>query len=158
MPYSISHFAIPIPFTKKMLTHPNHFSLFNMPVSFFIDKKKLKNRYYTQAKLYHPSINTNGDEKFLSIKKAYDTLNNDLLRADYLYKHTHSITDKMKENTKPCNGSFLSDVLHLSERISNNDRSAIQELNERIDQCKERYYDPEYIKRWKYYEKIKERI
>ncbi|ELA48007.1 hypothetical protein VCUG_00430 [Vavraia culicis subsp. floridensis] len=163
-----------------MLPSQNYFTLLNLPHTFFIDKQRLKHNYYTQAKRYHPSMMGGSEHIFVGLKKAYDTLNDDLQRALYLHRvhganangsDTHATnvvkkgatdrTDDEHQHGSDTNRKGMNDLAHLyelSERLSTNDGDAKKELADRIDECKKFYYDPVYLGRWKYYERMKERM
>ncbi|ELQ74960.1 putative Heat shock protein DnaJ [Trachipleistophora hominis] len=138
-----------------MLPAKDYFTLLNLPHTFFIDKQTLKHNYYTQAKRYHPSMTGGNDNMFVGLKKAYDTLNNDLKRALYMHNSVHPAGAR---SALDADAADLSHVYELSERLSANDKNAQAELAERIDECKRFYYDPVYLGRWRYYERMRERM
>ncbi|WP_343128604.1 Fe-S protein assembly co-chaperone HscB [Buchnera aphidicola (Kurisakia onigurumii)] len=68
----------------------NYFILFNLPEIFNLKKKKIKQKFYTLQKKYHPDfhINTKNHEKYIKksieINQGYKTLINPLKRIEHL--------------------------------------------------------------------------
>lgn len=72
----------------------NYFFLFNMPIQFSIDKKKLEKKFYLLQKKYHPDRLNMSKQKNIKyfyvsssiINKAYNILKDKFKRAKYLLK------------------------------------------------------------------------
>lgn len=67
-----------------MLPSNNYFKLFNLPVSYNIDKNKLKKNYYNLNMSYHTDVDNNERNMNMLINKGFKILNDELLRAKYL--------------------------------------------------------------------------
>ncbi|KAM0678639.1 hypothetical protein BDAP_000748 [Binucleata daphniae] len=120
----------------------NSFKLFGILPTYNIDKVWLKKKYYDLCKKHHPDI-SNSQLQFHEIKKAYNILQNDRLRAI----HLNDI--KKQKNDVQCNldAKFLMEILDYEEKINNGCTDEVKkELDKRIAECKNKYDDPEYIK------------
>lgn len=110
--------------TKDILTS-NFFELFDLPVSYDVDLKKIQQHYMTLQKQVHPDRFASGtdQEKLLSmqqtswINEAQATLKDPVLRATYLLKLKGS--DINLENETTMDAVFLMQQLELRERLEN---------------------------------------
>ncbi|KAK6089338.1 hypothetical protein P3W45_001661 [Vairimorpha bombi] len=114
-----------------MLPTIDIYKVFNLPRSFHIDKKILKNEYFKLNKKYHPDLLKTENGKIKDINSAYKILQDDYLRAKYLFKGP--LDNKMSQE-------FLIEVLDLEERIdeskSQNELREIKDLlDQKIDEC-----------------------
>lgn len=168
MEYLSVHTFLLLYSVPQMLKPTNYFSLLNLPTSFNIDKDTLKQKYYLQAKRYHPSTSNFDNDKeskekesvFLGLKKAYDVLRDDLSRAMHLKSLRKEPAEKLpgKEESPVYDTNELMSFFNLSERLNNNEKSAKKDLTEKIKECKKFYYDPLYLRRWKYYDNMEKRM
>jgi len=112
--------------------HKSYFDLFSLPHRYEIDKGLLKRRYFQASK-------TSASPRELN--EAYSILQDDFLRA--------------KLFTVPCevDKDFLEECLVMEERIRGGEDLS-GELRRRIEECKERYKEPEYVTRWGYYKRL----
>ncbi|EQB61213.1 hypothetical protein NAPIS_ORF01194 [Vairimorpha apis BRL 01] len=132
-----------------MLPSNNYFKLFNLPVSYNIDKNKLKKNYYNLNMSYHTDVDNNERNMNMLINKGFKILNDDLLRAKYL---NNEIVEMDKK--------FLLDILEIEEQIENaEDLNIIKDrLQKEIDLCKSKYYDKQYLCKWQYYDRLKKMV
>lgn len=133
-----------------MLPTNDIYKIFSLPRSFFVDKNILKNKYYKLSKKYHPDLLKTDTGKIKEVNSAYKVLQDDYLRAKYLYKDP--LDTKM-------NQEFLIEVLDLEERIDDSNsqdelRKIKDILDQKIDECKKNYKDPVYLGKWGYYRRL----
>lgn len=101
----------------------NYFELFQLPVSFEIDKENLATAYRTLQKTFHPDRFTQASatEKRLSlqysafINEAFQTLKNPLKRAIYLLQMANVSMDS--EQNTVMDTEFLQEQLELREKV-----------------------------------------
>ena len=121
--------------TKEILTS-NFFELFDIPVSYEVDLKKVQQHYMDLQMQVHPDRFANGSdqEKRLSMQQtswlneAQATLKDDVLRASYLLKL--SGLDINLENETTVDMAFLMQQLEMRERLENINREAFDSLDE----------------------------
>ena len=121
--------------TKEILTS-NFFELFDIPVSYEVDLKKIQQHYMNLQMQVHPDKFANGSdqEKRLSMQQtswlneAQATLKDEVLRATYLLKL--SGLDINLENETTVDMSFLMQQLEMRERLENINREATDSLDE----------------------------
>ncbi|KAM0688530.1 hypothetical protein COBT_000213 [Conglomerata obtusa] len=135
-----------------MLEKHNHFSTLNITPIFEIDQSFLRKRYHDLCKLHHPDISP--VNKFTQIKEAYDTLKNDYSRALYMYKNKNgSINQKVEKD-------FLIQVMDYEDCIEQNkDLELIKgQIESEINKCRINYFNPSYLSKWRYYERLLHKI
>ena len=121
--------------TQDILTS-NFFELFDLPVSYEVDLKKVQQHYMDLQMQVHPDRFANGSdqEKRLSMQQtswlneAQATLKDDVLRASYLLKL--SGLDINLENETTVDMDFLMQQLEMRERLENINREATDSLDE----------------------------
>jgi molecular chaperone HscB len=99
----------------------NYFELYNLPESFVLDEKALKNTYYKLSREYHPDFYANeSQEKQQEILQlstqntnAYRTLSDDNLRMQYILKE-HGLLEEGK-NELP--SDFLMEMMEMNEEL-----------------------------------------
>jgi len=125
----------------------NYFELFDLQVSFVIDKASLKQQQQNFLKTTHPDkfVNHSQQQKMLAmqvathVNAAYQTLSNDLARATYLL-NLKGIDINAETDTKmPM--EFLIQQMETREKLSEigNDASALDELDNLLDGFKSEY-------------------
>ncbi len=74
----------------------------------FSDTETVKRAYRKLAKLYHPDINPNGQDKFRDIAKAYEILSNPAAKSRYDYKLRYFLNSetKQKKSARPKKNKF----------------------------------------------------
>ena len=110
--------------SKDILTS-NFFELFELPVSYDVDLKKIQQHYMALQKQVHPDRFASGtdQEKLLSmqqtswINEAQATLKDPVLRATYLLKLKGANVDPGSETTM--DAEFLMQQLEMRERLEN---------------------------------------
>jgi molecular chaperone HscB len=116
----------------------NFFDFFEIPVAFFPDENLLKQKYYTNSRLFHPDFYTLEDEKVQEQmleksslnNKAYATLSSLENRIPYILS---LFVDMSKEKTLDPN--FLMEMMDFNETwetaVEENDVTTIQSLKEK---------------------------
>ena len=102
----------------------NYFELFDLPVSFDIDKEKLVRCYRDLQSVVHPDKYVNASEKerrlamqkAVQINEAFQTLKNPLSRAIYLL-HLQGI-DSKDSDAAAMDGEFLMTQMELREELA----------------------------------------
>ena len=99
----------------------NYFEFYNIPESFILDEKAIKNKYYQLSREYHPDFYANeSPEKQQEILQlstqntnAYRTLSDADLRMQYILKE-HGLLEEGK-NEIP--SDFLMDMMEINEEL-----------------------------------------
>jgi curved DNA-binding protein CbpA len=140
--------------SMELLPAKSYFSLFKLRPEFSINQDELKKSYFSLSRESHPDLTREkGAASIQELNRAYRTLSNDYLRAKYL-------TDfKEIEVDHP----FLVNVLEVEESIAEaEDSQRLQAIRRTIDsriaECKLNYNKKEYMGRWPYYERLKEKL
>ena len=117
----------------------NYFKFYNLPESFLLDEKALKNTYYKLSREYHPDFHANEpQEKQREILQlstqntnAYRTLSDPNLRMQYILKE-HGILEEGK-NEIP--SDFLMEMMETNEELMelefDFDADKFQEISEK---------------------------
>ena len=100
----------------------NYFELYDIPESFLLDEKALKNTYYKRSREYHPDFHANEpqekQQEVLQLStqntNAYRTLSDPDLRMQYILKQ-HGLLEEGKNNELP--SDFLMDMMDLNEEL-----------------------------------------
>lgn len=99
----------------------NYFDIFDLQLSFDIDKSQLKQSFNTQIIQFHPDKFVDKQQKNQAIQNtsllntAFTTLNDDLLRATYILE-LNNINAFDEKNTN-MNGVFLMEMIELQEEL-----------------------------------------
>ncbi|XRY30700.1 MAG: Fe-S protein assembly co-chaperone HscB [Buchnera aphidicola (Tetraneura akinire)] len=102
----------------------NYFKIFNLPVSFQLDKKKLTKNFYDLQKKYHPDFCIDEDQikksnlmnKSIKINHAYKILIDPIKRAEYYIRINYLNFEKEKKNI-PFDINFLKKHMKLCEEL-----------------------------------------
>jgi len=100
----------------------NYFEFYELPESFNIDEKALKNKFYQLSKKYHPDFYANEDEdkqqQILELStlnnKAYKVLNDSNKRTEYILQLHGLLTDGDKHKLAP---GFLMEMMEINEAL-----------------------------------------
>lgn len=100
----------------------NYFDFFDIPLSYTIDKEKLKKKYYAFSKQYHPDFFMQADAskqaEILELSslnnKGYHVLIDDDKRLNYLFECFGLIEEGEKNNLS---NDFLLEMMELNEAI-----------------------------------------
>jgi molecular chaperone HscB len=124
----------PVTFLNKF----NYFEMFDIPNTYDIDIENLYKRFKLLQFLIHPdkyhndvnpNIQNDAHEASSIINKAYSTLKDDYLRAEYLLKLNGKINKEInREKIIEKDPKFLEDLLEIQEDIENCKNN--EELNE----------------------------
>lgn len=128
-----------------------YFELFDIPVSFLPDQKKLKQKFYELSRKYHPDFFTQENEFEQSealetsslINKAYKTFQN----KDEIIKYILQLKGLLEEEEKyQLSPGFLMDMMELNEQLSDakmeGDPASITALKKTIDDKEKEIYQP----------------
>jgi molecular chaperone HscB len=160
-----------LPFNFKL----NYFELFDLPESFAIDLKLLRERMRELQKQCHPDrfINSTPQEKRISmqytvfVNEAFTALKSPVTRAAYLLK-LHDVDVEFEKNTA-FSAAFLMQQMDWRERIENDCSDEVtQEIesaeNETMDTLERLFNKPdneslleakELTRQLKFYEKLR---
>ena len=108
----------------------NYFELFDLPVSFTVDKSTLAKKYFELQKKYHPDFYTQADEaeqedvleKSSAINKALKILQNKESTIKYVLQLKGLLEEEEKYQLPP---DFLMEVMELNENLSDDSTTAI---------------------------------
>ncbi|WP_161890670.1 iron-sulfur cluster co-chaperone HscB C-terminal domain-containing protein [Pontibacter russatus] len=100
----------------------NYFKIYDLPESFLLDEKALKNTFYKRSREYHPDFHANEpqekQQEVLQLStqntNAYRTLSDPDLRMQYILKQ-HGLLEEGKNNELP--SDFLMDMMDLNEKL-----------------------------------------
>ncbi len=116
----------------------NHFEIFELPVSFDLNKDTLAQRYRDLQRAVHPDKYANAPDrerrlamqKTVQINEAFQTLKNPLTRAAYLLQ-----LQGIDENDGIMDGEFLMTQMDLREELAEikQNRQAIDAFLNRIE-------------------------
>ena len=124
----------------------NYFNILNLEENFDIDKESLYQNYIKLQQAFHPdkAINKSHVEKMqvleftVTLNKAYQILNDNKLRAEYLLSLNNIHINKEEPNINP-DPVMLNDMLDLSEEIIEANLEQLKAIrarvNEQIEEC-----------------------
>ena len=111
----------------------NYFELFDLPVSFKIDKSKLAQKYFELQKKYHPDFFANGTEHEQAealeissqLNKALKIFKNDDQTIKYVLQLKELLEEEEKYQLPP---AFLMAMMDLNEELSEDSVQQIEKL------------------------------
>ncbi len=115
----------------------NYFELFEMPVSFKIDKGNLAKKYFELQKKYHPDFFAKANEqeqeealeRSSQLNKALKIFKNE----DETIKYMLQLKQLLEEEEKyQLPAAFLMEMMELNEDLSENSAQQIQELEDEL--------------------------
>jgi molecular chaperone HscB len=100
----------------------NYFEFYELPESFTIEPKALKNKFYQLSKRYHPDFYANEDEakqqEILELStlnnKAYQVLSDQAKRTEYILQQHGLLSDGDKHKLAP---GFLMEMMEINEAL-----------------------------------------
>lgn len=98
----------------------NYFEMFQVPPSFHLDEKDLRNTFYRLSRLYHPDLQENESDKQNALVKsgelnqAYKTLSTLELRVPYYLELLGQFNPEGKHTLTP---GFLMEMMDYNDRI-----------------------------------------
>lgn len=122
----------------------NYFEFYQIPISFKVDAKALKRKFYALSKEYHPDFHTDKSEeeqaRILELSsinnKAYNTLKDFDLRMKYVLDSKNLL----QEGKDKLPQSFLMEMMDINEVIMelefDEDRSKLATVQESVKQMK----------------------
>ncbi len=101
----------------------NYFELYDLSVSFILDKNEVKRKFYTLSKKYHPDFYTlESAEKQAEIlelstlnNEAYKVLSDDDRRLKYVLQLNGLLEEEGKNNSMP--QGFLMEMMEVNEAL-----------------------------------------
>ncbi|MEO6253740.1 MAG: Fe-S protein assembly co-chaperone HscB [Ferruginibacter sp.] len=115
----------------------NYFELFELPVTFKIDKSKLAQKYFELQKKYHPDFFAQGteheQEQALEISsqlnKALKTFKNPDQTIKYVLQLKELLEEEEKYQLPP---AFLMQMMELNEELTDNSAQQVQDLEDQL--------------------------
>ena len=115
----------------------NYFELFELPVSFIVDKSKLALKYFELQKKYHPDFFTQSTEAEQSdaleissqVNKALKVLKNEDETIKYVLQLKGLLEEEEKYQLPP---DFLMEMMELNEELSENSARQINEIEKKL--------------------------
>ncbi|MEO6522793.1 MAG: Fe-S protein assembly co-chaperone HscB [Mucilaginibacter sp.] len=117
----------------------NYFEFYELPESFEIDEKALKNKFYQLSKKYHPDFYANEDDakqqEILELStlnnKAYKILSDSNKRTEYILQQHGLLADGDKHKLAP---GFLMEMMEINEALMEiEDEQSFSALKTQID-------------------------
>ena len=111
----------------------NYFELFELPVSFKIDKSKLAQKYFELQKKYHPDFFANGTEHEQELALEISSQLNKALKIfkhqDQTIKYVLQLKELLEEEEKyQLPPAFLMEMMDLNEELSEDSVQQIEKL------------------------------
>jgi molecular chaperone HscB len=111
----------------------NYFELFELPVSFNIDKSKLALKYFELQKKYHPDFFTQATEHeqdqaleiSAQLNKALKVLKNETETIKYVLQLKGLLEEEEKYQLPP---AFLMEMMELNEELSDDSAKQINDM------------------------------
>lgn len=126
-----------------MFNNQNYFELFKIKQDFFIDKQILHENFIELQKIFHPDkqLNKSNGERLAAINlsqvinKAYNILNDDKKRAEYLLSLYGVIVNQEEGNNVDADPKMLYEILEISENPQDYDiaKLKLQCLDDFVD-------------------------
>ncbi len=115
----------------------NHFELFDLPVSFTVDKGKLAQKYFELQKKYHPDFFAQGSEyeqeEALEISSQLNKALNILKTEDETIKYVLQLKGLLEEEEKyQLPPAFLMEMMELNEELTENSAQQINKLEKEL--------------------------
>ncbi len=115
----------------------NYFELFELPVSFKIDKSKLAQKYFELQKKYHPDFFANATEHEQAealeissqLNKALKVLKNQDQTINYILHLKELIEEEEKYQLPP---AFLMEMMELNEELNEDSAKHIEQLESEL--------------------------
>ena len=115
----------------------NYFELFDLPVSFSVDKKLLSERYFELQKKYHPDFfsqeteyeQAEALERSSEVNKAFKTFKNEDDTIKYVLQLKGLLEEEEKYQLPP---DFLMEVMELNENLSDESEDVIEQFSKDI--------------------------
>jgi molecular chaperone HscB len=100
---------------------PDYFAFYDLPESFLLDEKALKNRYYALSRQYHPDFHASSapeqQQRMLELStqntNAYRTLSSFDLRLQYILQR-YGLLEEGKQDLP---ADFLMEMMELNEQL-----------------------------------------
>jgi molecular chaperone HscB len=115
----------------------NYFELFELPVSFKIDKNKLAQKYFELQKKYHPDFfaqdTEHEQEQALEISSQLNKALKIFKNPDQTIKYVLQLKELLEEEEKyQLPPAFLMEMMELNEELSENSAQQVQELENQL--------------------------
>ncbi|CAN5203123.1 co-chaperone HscB [soil metagenome] len=125
----------------------NYFELFEMPVSFKINKQLLPLKYFELQKKYHPDFYTMASDEEQSevlelssmVNKAFKTFSDE----DETIRYVLQLKSILKENDKyDLPPDFLMEMMDLNEALLHEDTESLTSTEKAVKNVEEQIYAP----------------
>ena len=114
----------------------NYFELFELPISFKIDRSKLAQKYFELQKKYHPDFFAKGteheQEQALEISSQLNKALKIFKHPDQTIKYVLQLKELLEEEKYQLPPAFLMEMMELNEELSENSAQQIQELENEL--------------------------
>jgi molecular chaperone HscB len=117
------------PYVSLKLTY---FELFNIPTTYYVNKKDMEVNYTQMQKYIHPDINKNTEDLSSVVNEAYSILKDDCYRAKYLLDIKGEIPNKEIEPIT------LTHIMELNDKIDEGE-DVTEEINTKLETLKEEF-------------------
>lgn len=129
----------------------NYFELFNIPVSFIVNTKEVKQKFYELSRRYHPDFFAQEDkseqgeilEMSSNVNKAYKTFQNKEETIKYVLQLKGLLEEEEKYQLPP---DFLMDMMELNEQLADakmkEDLTTTSTVKSTIKNKEEEIYEP----------------
>ncbi|MEI7736827.1 MAG: Fe-S protein assembly co-chaperone HscB [Ferruginibacter sp.] len=115
----------------------NYFELFDLPVSFSVDKKMLSLRYFELQKKNHPDFfsqeteyeQSEALERSSEVNKAFKTFKNEDDTIKYVLQLKGLLEEEEKYQLPP---DFLMEVMELNENLTDESEAVIEQFSKDI--------------------------
>ncbi len=115
----------------------NYFELFDLPVSFSVDKKLLSERYFELQKKFHPDFfsqeteyeQAEALERSSEVNKAFKTFKNQDDTIKYVLQLKGLLEEEEKYQLPP---DFLMEVMELNENLTDESEGLIEQFSRDI--------------------------
>ena len=128
----------------------NYFEFYELPITFKIDAKKLKRKFYEYSRKYHPDFYVQATEaeqekvleKSTMNNKAYKTLSNEDSRIKYVLELKGLVEEGEKYQLPPM---FLMEMMEINEALMElqfePDASKLQEIAKEVKNTEESLFE-----------------
>lgn len=120
----------------------NYFELFDIPVSFKVDRNALSRKYFELQRKYHPDFYAQESavdkedalEMSSKVNKAFNTLKNEDETVKYILQLNDLLEEEEKYQLSP---AFLMEMMELNEALLEGD----EDIAKRLDQINNDIYE-----------------
>ncbi|MEY4585644.1 MAG: hypothetical protein RIT05_62 [Bacteroidota bacterium] len=124
----------------------NYFELFELPLQFEVDAKKIRPKFLELSRRFHPDFHSQENEvnqqkvmeQSALINKGWQIFQEPLATLHYVLQ----LLGKIKEQENPVlSADFLMEMMELNERLTEGDQDQQLQLKEEINRYKKELYE-----------------